>query len=220
MDWNTDRAETYVARQTIVGPQCQIVGYELLFRDRWENACPDVPLHEANTDLVSRTQLSLELEKLVGANLAFINFPQHSLLNKFPTFFEPERIIVEIMETVEPNDDLVKVCTELKDQGYRLALDDFDFNKKWQRMSHLVDIIKVDISTIDPKLLARKVETLVRGSKSLIAERIETSEQFHHCKDIGFDYFQGYHFARPEILEQEKLASNNFAMLQLLADQP
>lgn len=220
MDWNPDKTEAYVARQTIVGPQCQTVGYELLFRDRWENARPDVPLDEANTDLVSRTQLSLELEKLVGANIAFINFPQHSLLNKFPTFFEPERIIVEIMETVEPTDELVQVCSELKDQGYRLALDDFDFNQKWQRMSHLVDIIKIDISTIDPHILARKVDTLVRGSKSLIAERIETCEQFDHCKRIGFDYFQGYYFSRPEILEKQKLASNNFAMLQLLAELP
>lgn len=220
MDWNPDKAESYVARQTIVSASCHLVGYELLFRDSWENARPDVPVDEASTDLVSRTQLSLELERLVGANTAFINFPQHSLLNRFPTFFEPERIVVEIMETVEPTDELIEVCADLKERGYRLALDDFDFNQKWQRMSHLVDIIKVDISTVNPEILARKVATLVRSSKTLIAERIETQEQFERCRQIGFDYFQGFHFARPEILEREKLDSNHFAMLQLLADLP
>lgn len=220
MDWNPDRAEAYVARQTIVSAGCHLVGYELLFRDSWENACPDVPLSEATIDLVSRTQLSLELERLVGANTAFINFPQHSLLKRFPSYFDPERIVVEIMETVEPTDEIIAVCTELKERGYRLALDDFDFNKKWQRMSHLVDIIKIDISAINPDILSRKVATLVRSSKTLIAERIETREQFERCRSIGFDYFQGFHFARPEILEQKKLDSNHFAMLQLLADLP
>ena len=220
MDWNPDRAEAYVARQTIVSGSCQPIGYELLFRDRWENARPDIPVSEASTDLVSRAQLSLELERLVGANTAFINFPQHSLLNRFPTFFDPERIVVEIMETVEPTDELIAACGELKEQGYRLALDDFDFNQKWQRMSHLVDIIKVDISTVNPEILARKTATLVRSSKSLIAERIETREQFERCRAIGFDYFQGFYFSHPEILEQEKLDSNHFAMLQLLADLP
>lgn len=220
MDWNPNKAEAYVARQTIVSGNCQLVGYELLFRDSWENACPEVPLADASIDLVSSTKLSLELERLVGANTAFINFPQHSLLNKFPTYFDPDRIVVEIMETVEPTDELIEVCKELKTRGYRLALDDFDFNQKWQRMSHLVDIIKIDISTINPEILARKVATLVRGSKSLIAERIETRDQYERCKAIGFDYFQGFYFSRPEILEQEKLDSNHFAMLQLLADQP
>lgn len=218
MDWNPQQADSYLARQIIVGSRYEKIGYELLFRDRWDNARPDVPIQEADTHLVSRTQLSLELEKLVGASTAFINFPQHSLLRKFPTFFEPDRIVVEVMETVEPTDDLIAVCSELKDQGYCLALDDFDFNEKWQRMSHLVDIIKIDISQINPEILARKVATLVRGNKSLIAERVETAEQFEHCKQIGFDYFQGFYFSTPEIVEQQKLASSNFAMLQLLAD--
>ena len=216
---NTPGTESaYVARQTIVSPDRDTVGYELLFRDSWDNRFPDVCPDEATSRLIANAQLELGVEQLVGDHKAFINFTEQSLLEGFPRLFDKDKIVVEILETVTPSEDVIAACSELKKQGYQLALDDYDFHEKWQVFSDLVDIIKVDIDGMDDSTLSRKIETIRTDDVELIAERVETHEQFEFCKKIGFNYFQGYFFSKPEVMEQKKLPSNKLVMLQLLAE--
>lgn len=217
MDLKLDKTDARVARQIIVGPYCQTLGYELLFQDNQEahsgemtRALPARPL--------SRTQLSLELEKLVGANTALINFPQYSLLSEAPVYFDPERIVVGVMSNAMPGGRLLEACRELKRRGYRLALADFDPNHHWQSLSHLIDIIRIDVRMIAQPILARRVATLKRNNKALLAEHVENADLFHECKRLGFDYFQGYYFSRPEFIDQQVGSAGQFAMQQLLAD--
>lgn len=218
MDLKPDKADACVARQIIVGPYCQTLGYELLFGDSDENACPAAAVTPHAGKLLSRTQLSLELEKLVSANTALINFPLHSLLNKAPTYFDADRIVVGIMNKTAPTPELVAACEDLKRLGYRLALDDFDLNQPWQHLHHLVDIIKIDVSVIDLPILTRRAATLKQRGKALLAARVEDAGLFHASKNMGFDYFQGYYFSRPEIIGGQASVSHSLAMLQLLAD--
>lgn len=208
----------YVARQTIVSVDRDTVAYELLFRDGWENRYPDISPDEATSRLITNAQLEQGIDQLVGEHRAFINFTEQSLLNGFPRLFDKDKIVVEILETVTPSEEILAVCSELKAQGYRLALDDYDFHEKWQVFDDLVDIIKVDIEGVDDDMLSRKLQTIRTDDVELLAERVETHEQFEFCKKMGFSYFQGYFFSKPEVVEKKKLPSNKIVMLQLLAE--
>lgn len=208
----------YVARQTIVSKDCGTVGYELLFRDGMANSFPDINPDEATSRLISDAQLDVGIEKIVGDHKAFINFTEKSLIEKFPQFFNKEKIVVEIVESVTPTEDVIAACTELKNQGYRLALDDFDFDSQWEELSKLVDIIKVDIEGLDQETLAQKVREIKTDDVELVAERVETHEQFEYCKELGFDYFQGYFFSKPEIIQNRTIPSDRMSMLQLMGE--
>ena len=215
---NSTNDTVYVARQTIVSKDCGTVGYELLFRNGMANSFPDMNPDEATSRLITDAQLDLGIEKLVGEHRAFINFTEQSLLDKFPEYFNKEKIVVEILESVNPSEDIVAACTQLKAQGYRLALDDFDFSSKWSELSKLVDIIKVDIEGMDLDSLAEKVKTIRTDDVELVAERVETHEQFEFCKQLGFDYFQGYFFSKPEIMQNRTIPSDRMSMVQLMAE--
>lgn len=208
----------YVARQTIVSVDRDTVAYELLFRDGWDNRYPDISPDEATSRLISNAQLEQGIDQLVGKHRAFINFTEQSLLNGFPRLFDKDKIVVEILETVTPSAEILAVCTELKAHGYKLALDDYDFDEKWRVFDDLVDIIKVDIEGMDDATLTRKLQTIRSNGVELLAERVETHKQFEFCKKLGFSYFQGYFFSKPEVMEKKKLPSNKIVMLQLMAE--
>jgi EAL and modified HD-GYP domain-containing signal transduction protein len=208
----------YVARQTIVSKDCGTIGYELLFRNGMSNSFPDISPDEATSRLISDAQLDVGIEKLVGEHRAFINFTEKSLIEKFPQFFNKEKIVVEIIESVTPTEDVVAACAELKHQGYHLALDDFDFSSKWKELSRLVDIIKIDIEGMDEATLAAKVREIKTDDIELVAERVETHKQFEYCKQIGFDYFQGYFFSQPEIIQNRTIPSDRLSLLQLMGE--
>lgn len=209
---------TYVARQTIVGVNRNTMGYELLFRDGSNNAFPNIPLDEATSRLIVESHLDLGIEKLVGSHKAFINFSEKSLLNKFPLVFDNKQIVVEILEAVNPTEDVVQACRDLVEGGYTLALDDHDFSDKWDHVGELIEIVKIDISSLSKADLELRVESLSLSDKLLIAERVETHEQFSYCKEIGFDYFQGYFFSKPEVLQKKKMPGNKLVTMELLGE--
>ncbi len=207
---------SFVARQPIVGIDLDTMGYELLFRDGWENIYPNLPSDHATSRLIVETQLDLGLEKLVGTKNAFINFSENALMEKLPLLFDKEQVVVEILETVNPSAELVESCRQLRDIGYKLALDDFDFSAQWDGLQGVVDLVKVDISDFNQDELEQKVSGFKRIHKHLLAERVETHDQFDFCKEMGFDYFQGFFFSEPEVIENKKLTSNRVLILELL----
>jgi len=214
----THSENTYVARQTIVGANRSTMGYELLFRDGNANAFPNIPLDEATSRLIVESHLDLGIEKLVGSHKAFINFSENSLLNKFPLVFDKKQIVVEILESVQPTEEVVNACRDLVEGGYTLALDDHDFNNKWDDVSDLIEIIKIDVSHYPKEELEQRVQSLSLSNKLLIAERVETHEQFTYCKEIGFHYFQGYFFSKPEVLQKKKMPGNKLVTMELLGE--
>ncbi|NKB34992.1 MAG: HDOD domain-containing protein [Pseudomonadales bacterium] len=209
---------TYVARQTIVGTNRNTMGYELLFRDGSENAYPNIPLDEATSRLIVESHLDLGIDKLVGSHKAFINFTEKSLIEKFPLVFDKDKIVVEVLESVNPSEEIVDACRELVDEGYTLALDDHDFSDKWDHVPELIDIIKIDIAHIKRDELGERLKNLNFTDKTLIAERVETHEQFAYCKEMGFDYFQGYFFSKPEVLQKKKIPGNKMMTMELLGE--
>ena len=134
--------DVYVARQPIFTKNKKIYGYELLFREGLSNFFPDVDGDTATSQLLYSSFFTIGVEKITGWKVAFINFTRDLLINRVPLMFPRERIVVEILEDVEPEEDVIKVCEEIAGKGYDIALDDFFYKAELKPLIRLADIIK------------------------------------------------------------------------------
>ena len=198
---------TYVARQAIYNKAKHVFGYELLFRDGEDNCFPDICPDEATSKILAGSHLSVGVEKIANNKIAFINFHTDTLINRFPLTLDPDNVVIEIVETVEVSSDLVKACKHMKKQGYRIALDDFDFKAHWAPLLPLIDYIKVEVAMVEaatPEQLAMLKRSQNQGI-TLIVERVETHEEFDRCVAAGFDFFQGYFLSKPQMVSHKDI---------------
>ena len=207
----------YVARQPIFNVNREVYAYELLFRVGEDNCFPDIPPDEATSKILTSTHLSLGIEEITGDKKAFINFHRDTLMFRFPTSLDANKVVIEIVETVNVDDALVAACKHIRGLGYPIALDDYDMHGKWEAFMPFTSVVKIDITEIAHDKIPALVERFKANKMKLVAEKIETYEEFHKFKEMGFDYFQGYFLARPEIVRHRKLGPNNLTMLELLA---
>ncbi|NCP63619.1 MAG: EAL domain-containing protein [Paraglaciecola sp.] len=207
---------SYVARQAILDRDQNLYSYELLFRDGEQNCFPNISPDEATSKILTNNHLDMGLEDITGGKLAFINFHEDTLLNRFPTSLDPKHVVIEIVETVRLSEALIQACKTIKELGYMLALDDHDFDPKWDVLLPYADIVKVDIVECDQSLLAANIDKFKQANVKLVAEKIETLADFVHYKAMGFDYFQGYFFAKPEIIKQKKIPTSKLPLLELI----
>lgn len=208
---------SYVARQPIIDNQQNLFAYELLFRDGEQNKFPDIDPDQATSNILSDNQLSLGVEKITGDLPAFINFHAETLIKSFPYFLDPNKVVIEILEDVPITDDLLNACKELREKGYRFALDDHDFDPKWDVFLPVVDFIKVDVLSTTMREIQQYVRRVNRYDITLLAEKVETFEQFAQLKMLGFEYFQGFFYAKPEIMKQKKVTTGQQAVLSLIS---
>lgn len=206
----------YIARQAILDRDKKLYAYELLFRDGEKNCFPNIPPDEATSKILTDSHLDLGLEDISAGKPVFINFHQDTLLHRFPTSLDPKKVVIEVVETVKPTAELVEACKTIKELGYTIALDDHDFNPQWDVLIPYTDIIKVDIVECDEQVLIENVQKYRDSKIKLIAEKIETIENFEKYRDLGFDYFQGYFFARPEVKKQKKLPTSKLSLIELI----
>jgi EAL and modified HD-GYP domain-containing signal transduction protein len=206
----------FLARQPILGRDQRLVAFELLFRTAAE-AQAGVTDDAAATAAVISHVSQLGMEHVVGQRLAFVNVDEVVLMSDFIRFLPPERVILEILETVRATPDVIGRVQELKELGFRFALDDVVENDPDTcKLLGLVDVIKIDLQGIDQKDLPRLARTLGGPGKKLLAEKVETIDEFQRCLALGFEYFQGYYFARPAILSGKKIAPSELVLLHLL----
>ncbi|WP_286263604.1 EAL and HDOD domain-containing protein [Thalassotalea atypica] len=206
---------SYVARQPILNIDQELEAYELLFRDGETNSFPNINPDQATSNILTNNHLTMGVEEITGDKIAYINFHADTLIKHFPSFLDPSKIVIEILEDVPLSDALLNACSELKAKGYTLALDDHDFDPKWDAILPYVDIIKVDVLALSILDVSRYVNRISCHGKILLAEKVETLRQFEQLKLLGFTLFQGYFFARPEMLKQKKIttAKNNILSL-------
>jgi EAL and modified HD-GYP domain-containing signal transduction protein len=207
---------TYTARQAILDNNKELYAYELLFRDGENNYFPDISPDEATSKILTDCHLDLGLKDISAGKPVFINFHQNTLIHRFPTSLDPKSVVIEVVETVELNAELVKACKNIKELGYTLALDDHDFDPRWDVLLPYADIIKVDIVECDEQALIDNIGKYAGSKIKLVAEKIETLKEFEKYRDMGFDYFQGYFFARPEIVKQKKLSTSKISLIELI----
>ncbi len=207
----------FLARQPILDRQQSVVAYELLFRSAATGPA-NVSDDLAATAAVIAHASELGLENVIGNSLGFVNVDASVLMSDFVRFLPPDRVILEILETVKVTPQLIQRVEELVEAGFGFALDDVIADSEdVQKLLPLVNIIKIDVMDLEQEALLRLVHDFKRAGKTLLAEKVETLEQFQNCQSLGFDYFQGYYFARPGILSGTKLSPSQLTIMQLMA---
>jgi EAL and modified HD-GYP domain-containing signal transduction protein len=209
--------EFFLARQPILGRDQKLVAFELLFRAAPEHEDAQLTDYAAATATVISHASQLGMEKVVGEQLAFVNVDEVVLMSDFVRFLPPDRVILEILETVQPTERVVARVLELKELGFKFALDDvIGHSEQVSKLLHLVDVIKVDLKGVSREELTQLALSLRDAPQKLLAEKVETVEEFRLCLELGFEYFQGYYFARPAILSGKKISPSEMVVLRLL----
>lgn len=207
----------FVARQPIFNSKKNIFGYEMLFRNGFENVFPDIDGNTATSNVLSNTFFSFELKEILGNKPGLINFTKDLILNRTPLLFSPNHIIIELLENIEPENDIVDALTELQKKGFKIALDDFVYHDKFEPLMGLCRIIKFDLIATPLDTLTGIVrEIRVNRDITLLAEKVETYAEFERAKEMGFKLFQGYFFAKPEILTRKDIPANRATKFKLI----
>jgi c-di-GMP phosphodiesterase len=207
----------FLARQPILDREQDLVAYELLFRSAASGPANVTDDLAATASVIAHVS-DLGMENVIGASLGYINVDATVLMSDFVEFLPREKVILEILETVQVTERIVARVTELVQAGYRFALDDVVAESDGiQRLLPLVDVVKVDINGMSSENLAGLSSRIKASRKKLLAEKVESVEQFQQCLALGFDYFQGYYFARPVVLSGKKLSPSQVAIVQLMA---
>jgi EAL and modified HD-GYP domain-containing signal transduction protein len=207
----------FLARQPILNRGQRLVGYELLFRDARTAESAEFRNDAAATATVIAHASELGMGQVVGDQLAFVNVDEVGLMSDFIRFLPHDKVILEILETVEATPEILERIRELKRAGFRFALDDvIGETEDVQKLQPLCDVIKVDIKQMKPGTLPALARVLKNPKQKLLAEKVETVEEFRQCMDLGFEYFQGYYFARPVILSGKKISPSQRSVLHLL----
>ena len=205
----------FVARQTILATDESVFGYELLFRNGVEDFFGSTDADAASRSTLNTSTL-IGLDVLCNGRRAFINCTRDILLKDYITLLPPAQVVIEVLETVPADDLVVAACRRMKEAGYMIALDDFAKNDPREALTELADIIKVDLRATAAGDAAALVKRHGSRRCRMLAEKVESREEFVAAKKAGFVYFQGYFFRRPEVLTTHEIPANQLNYLRML----
>lgn len=208
--------ETLLARQPIYDKQLKIYAYELLFRPAGTDDSKTADGDSATSKVMLNAFSEVGIHNLVANNKAFINFTRKLIISPPP--FSPEDIVIEVLEDIAPEPQVLDGLQTLRQQGFTIALDDFVYKESLQPLINLADIIKIDVLALTESELHQQVEILSRCPVKLLAEKVETQEMFNRCKNMGFDYFQGYFLSKPMLVRGRVTPANKIVVMQLISD--
>ena len=192
--------------------------YELLFRGSADlNHCQETDGDKATSHTLLNAFVEIGLDRVTGGKPAFLNLTRNFFTEMPPIPFNPDSVVLEILEDIPVDDQLVAAVRTLHERGYRVALDDYLFEDKWQPLLPFISLIKVEITEHTMQNMQRLLTPLRKLPVLLLAEKVETQAQFQRLHDLGFDLFQGYFFARPDIISQDQLPESALVLTQLLA---
>ncbi|BCN94286.1 hypothetical protein THMIRHAM_20710 [Thiomicrorhabdus immobilis] len=211
--------DIFIGRQPIFNRNMEVVAYELLFRgNTQDNHAMIIGGDAASAQVMMNVFGEMGLDEVLGNHKGYINFTEGLLLREYQPFFPKKTVVIEVLEDVAVTPQLIDSLSRLKEQGFTIALDDYIFNPELLPLERFADIVKVEIQAVGPKQLIEHSQRLKAKDIKLLAEKVETREQFEFCAKLGFDYFQGYFFARPKIIQGRRLPNNKMTMLELLAN--
>ena len=206
-----------LARQPIFSTTNEVVGYELLYR----RVSTDTSAGGSNraimaADVTVHTFINIGLEQLTAGRSAFMNFTREMLLDRTFMLMPPDAVVIELLENIEPDEEVERACEELVGAGYSLALDDFVWSPKYARLLELAEIVKVDVLNQPATTLDETAQRLATYDVQLLAERVETAEVRAVCAGLGYELFQGYYYARPEMVVRRALTTDELTIAQAM----
>lgn len=210
-------AEVYVARQPIFNSALEVTGYELLFRGGSVAEALVADPEAATAIVVLNSFTEIGLERIVGPHTAWINVSREFVLSGLARTVPPGLVGLEILEDQLIDERFIAAVEGLKAQGYRLALDDFEYSPGADPLLALVDVVKLDLLALGREELARHVEVLKPYGVTLLAEKLETRDDYAFCAAVGCDLFQGFFFRQPELVRNRGVAANRLSLLQAVA---
>ena len=210
--------EIFIGRQPILGRNHELFAYELLFRNgRQRNSAEVEDDMQASASVISHAFADFGVEQALGPYKGFINCDATLLLADLLEALPADKIVLEVLETVEVTAEIVERCKTLKALGYTLALDDFvNFEDKFKPLLEVVEIVKVDLLPLDAAGLATTTQALKMWPLKLLAEKVDSRELADRCHTLGYSYFQGYYFAKPSIIAGKKLGHSQLSLMRLL----
>ncbi|WP_119394193.1 EAL and HDOD domain-containing protein [Salinibius halmophilus] len=209
------RPAALFARQPIVTDSMRIVGYELLFRGEGYDS-KSFDGDRATTEVLLNAFTELDLESAVNNELAFINYTK-PLLSNPPEHFKGQ-LVIELLETIDVDEEFVQLIATLSQSGYVFALDDFEPGSKAEALIPHIKYIKLDVQALTNDQIQAFCHNTKYQHLTIIAEKIESYEQYEFCRNLGIPLFQGYYFAKPEVMSGENLSPSKLVTLQLLAN--
>jgi EAL and modified HD-GYP domain-containing signal transduction protein len=210
--------DIFIGRQPILDRSQRLFAYELLFRSGTQkNEAHVADDLGATASVINHAFAELGIEQALGPYKGFINCDESLLLSDMLEILPTNKIVLEILETVEITEPIIARCAELKARGFTLALDDFvNYEDKWKPLLDLIEIVKVDLMPLDRTQLAKVTTHLKRWPLTLLAEKVDSREQADYCLELGYHLFQGYYFARPVIIAGKKLSHSQLSLIRLL----
>jgi EAL and modified HD-GYP domain-containing signal transduction protein len=212
-------ADIFVARQPIFDRRKGVAAYELLFRAGLENVFPvGTDVDVASSRVINDTLLVFGFDALMTGKHAYVNVTRRVLVERLYALLPTTRTTIELLESIEPEPQVVRACKEVKAAGYTLALDDFVFRPEMEPLLRLADVIKVDWLATPPDVRKELPKKLSTYNVKLLAEKVESPTQFEQALSEGYSLFQGYFFSRPEIVSRKDVSTAKFVHLQFLRE--
>ncbi|XPF94843.1 EAL and HDOD domain-containing protein [Colwellia sp. RE-S-Sl-9] len=209
---------TYIARQAIFNRQSKTIGYELLFRDSPDNKFPEIDQDVATSKLIIQNHIHGSISAISLGKPAYINFTEKSLINKYPLMFDKSSIVIELVGHEKITDRLIKIIKYYFDKGYKIALTEYNLSEQWDALFPYLYLLKVNLDKVNPKQLPAVVKRLKPFNIKISAERVETRFQYLSLVEVGFDYYQGFFYHEPEIIEGKALTPIKTQMLELMSE--
>lgn len=208
---------TFLGRQPVFTSAMETYGYELLYRSNEINRADFHDGNRATSSVLVNSFFEFGLKNIVGESRAFINLPRDFIIGTYELPFDPEQIVLEVLETISFDDTVAEALLALRRKGFILCLDDFILPESGENpFVDYVDIVKLELPAYSPPRLLKTAHYLQSKGVEILAEKVETREEFELCRRVGCDFFQGYFFCKPNILKQEKIPKNRFAIIRLL----
>ncbi|MBK5242962.1 EAL and HDOD domain-containing protein [Clostridium sp.] len=208
----------FLARQPILDRYNRLFGYELLFRNSENNRYQGEDGDSATIEVLKNCFVNIGIENVTGKKKAFINFTENILKSDIFTVLSPKSVIIEILEDIQPTEEILGLCRKLKAQGYTIALDDFVYSSKYVKLIEFADIIKVDFQITKGYERKKVMEKVKSKDIKFLAEKVETMEDFNEAVEYGYSYFQGYYFSKPLIIVGKRISENKAIYLELLKE--
>ncbi|MFW2372946.1 MAG: EAL and HDOD domain-containing protein [Gammaproteobacteria bacterium] len=211
--------EIFIGRQPIYNKDLEIFAYELMSRnsrsskDEYTGHNDDM----ASSRLILGAFLDIGIDKLVNDNIAFLRLAEHVLRSKTFPPLSSEKIILKIPDYIKADDDLVEGAHQLRKKGYRLAIDDYLLHQHLQPLAEFAHIIDINIQQLDADQISSHVKQLRKKHSTLLADHVRTYDEYETCRDLGFDYIQGYFLSRPKVMSGASMSDNQLTIMNLLS---
>lgn len=209
--------DIFLGRQPILDRNQRIVAYELLFRSSGQSTGANVTNDMlATAHVITRAFGELGIAGVLGDKKGFINISADLLLSDMIELLPQDKVVIELLETIQVDAQIISRCRELKAMGFSLALDDFSGDSQFGPLFDIVEVVKFDLPQMGQEALEKHVNHIKRWPVKLLAEKVEDIDQAIQCKGLGFDLFQGYYFARPVVLSGKHADSSKLMLLKLI----